>query len=137
MVTTALGFTPYNATNPNGYITSSGSITGNAATATTASKLSTTSKTAWGQTYWTSGGVPTNINGDMSSVGHITPNAHNGRSIGAYDNSLLKVHANYLTSGASANNLLLVGGSSASYGILFALNANGGNSGHKMAMDSN
>ena len=136
-ITTALGFTPYNATNPNGYITSSGSITGNAATATTASKLSATSKTAWGQTYWTSGGVPTNINGDMSSVGHITPNAHNGRSIGAYDNSFLKVHANYLTSGASSNNLLLVGGSSAPYGILFALNANGGNSGHKMAMDSN
>ena len=41
LVTTALGFTPYNATNPSGYITSSGSITGssgsctgNAATAT-------------------------------------------------------------------------------------------------------
>jgi hypothetical protein len=34
-VTTALGFTPYNATNPSGYITSSASITGNAATATT------------------------------------------------------------------------------------------------------
>lgn len=41
MVTTALGFTPYNSINPNGYITSSGSIsgssgscTGNAATAT-------------------------------------------------------------------------------------------------------
>ncbi len=33
-VTTALGFTPYNSTNPNGYITSSSSITGNAATAT-------------------------------------------------------------------------------------------------------
>jgi hypothetical protein len=33
-VTTALGFTPYNATNPSGYITSSDSITGNAATAT-------------------------------------------------------------------------------------------------------
>lgn len=33
-VTTALGFTPYNSTNPNGYITSSGSISGNAATAT-------------------------------------------------------------------------------------------------------
>lgn len=29
-VTTALGYTPYNATNPNGYITSSGSITGSA-----------------------------------------------------------------------------------------------------------
>lgn len=41
MVTTALGFTPYNSTNPSGYITatgsitgSSGSCTGNAATAT-------------------------------------------------------------------------------------------------------
>jgi hypothetical protein len=41
MVTTALGFTPYNSTNPSGYITASGSIsgssgscTGNAATAT-------------------------------------------------------------------------------------------------------
>ena len=33
-VTTALGFTPYNATNPAGYINSSGSISGNAATAT-------------------------------------------------------------------------------------------------------
>lgn len=39
-VTTALGFTPYNATNPSGYITSSASITGNAATATTATNLS-------------------------------------------------------------------------------------------------
>lgn len=36
-VTTALGYTPYNSTNPNGYITSSGSISGNAATATNAS----------------------------------------------------------------------------------------------------
>jgi hypothetical protein len=34
-VTGALGFTPYNATNPSGYITSTGSISGNAATATT------------------------------------------------------------------------------------------------------
>ena len=33
-VTTALGYTPYNNTNPNGYITSSASISGNAATAT-------------------------------------------------------------------------------------------------------
>lgn len=31
-VTTALGYTPYNASNPSGYITSSGSISGNAAT---------------------------------------------------------------------------------------------------------
>lgn len=33
LVTTALGFTPYNATNPNGYVTSSGSVT-NATNAT-------------------------------------------------------------------------------------------------------
>ena len=39
----ALGFTPYNATNPNGYITSAGTsaaCSGNAATATTATNLS-------------------------------------------------------------------------------------------------
>jgi hypothetical protein len=46
MVTTALGYTPYNSSNPSGYITSSASISGNAATATTA--------TNWGS-Y---GGVP-------------------------------------------------------------------------------
>jgi hypothetical protein len=34
MVTTALGFTPYNATNPSGYITSSGSITGSSGSCT-------------------------------------------------------------------------------------------------------
>lgn len=43
-VTTALGFTPYNATNPSGYITSAGTsaaCSGNAATATLATKAST------------------------------------------------------------------------------------------------
>lgn len=34
MVTTALGYTPYDSTNPNGYITSSGSISGNAGSVT-------------------------------------------------------------------------------------------------------
>jgi len=68
MVTSALGYTPYDSTNPNGYVTSSGSV----ANATTASKLSTVSKTAWGKTYWTSGGVPTSISGDMTGVGSIT-----------------------------------------------------------------
>jgi hypothetical protein len=38
-VTNALGYTPYNSTNPSGYITSSGSISGNAATATTATNF--------------------------------------------------------------------------------------------------
>ena len=40
-VTTALGFTPYNSSNPSGYITSSGSISGNAATATNISNTGT------------------------------------------------------------------------------------------------
>ena len=158
--------------------------------ATTASKLSAASKTAWGRTYWTDGGVPTDVSGDISLgdssllfdssnsygdsswgifaygptlqfkhgssgsspssmgfqlnnegqikvFGSVAANAHNARSIGAYDTSFLKVHANYLTSGASNNNLILVGGSSGSYGILFTLNADGSNSGHKMAMGSN
>lgn len=42
--------------------------------AKSALKLTTVSKTAWGQTYWTSGGVPTNISGDMTDVGNITFN---------------------------------------------------------------
>lgn len=41
MVTTALGYTPYNSSNPSGYITSSGSITGNAGSATTISGTAT------------------------------------------------------------------------------------------------
>ena len=60
-------------TSGKGYIngTEITTISGNAATATTATKLSTVSKTAWGQTYWTSGGVPTDISGNLSSVGNI------------------------------------------------------------------
>lgn len=50
------------------YATSSGSAT----TATTASKLSVVSKTAWGRTYWTSGGVPQDVSGNLDSVGNIT-----------------------------------------------------------------
>lgn len=50
---------------------SAGSAT-NATNATTASKLSTVSKTAWGQTFWTSGGIPTSISGNMTGVGSIS-----------------------------------------------------------------
>ena len=42
-VTTGLGFTPYNSTNPSGYITSSASISGSAATVTTAAQPNITS----------------------------------------------------------------------------------------------
>lgn len=57
MVTNALGYTPYNSSNPAGYITSSGSITGNAATAT---KLATT-RSIFGQSFDGSADVSGNI----------------------------------------------------------------------------
>jgi len=49
-VTSALGYTPYNSTNPNGYITSSGSISGNAATATDVYNLNYALGNSY---YWT------------------------------------------------------------------------------------
>jgi len=56
MVTSALGYTPYNSTNPNGYITSSGSITGSA-----------------GSVAWTNvSGRPTNISSFTNDSGYIT-----------------------------------------------------------------
>ena len=58
--------------NPHTKVLTVGSITGTAASASSADKLSVVSKTAWGQTYWTSGGVPTSISGDMTGVGNIT-----------------------------------------------------------------
>lgn len=50
--------------------------------ANTAAKLNTgtTTYTAWGQTYWSSG-VPQSISGNMTSVGSITPSA-NGNALG-------------------------------------------------------
>ena len=47
--------------------------------ANSAAKLTTVSKTAWGQTFWTANGVPDSISGDMTSVGNITMN--NNKSI--------------------------------------------------------
>ena len=51
--------------------------------AKSALKLTTVSKTAWGQIYWTSGGVPDSISGDMSSVGDISFSA-SGKKIGGF-----------------------------------------------------
>jgi hypothetical protein len=54
-VTSALGFTPYNSTNPNGYITSTGSITGSA-----------------GSVAWTNvSGRPTNVSSFTNDSGYI------------------------------------------------------------------
>lgn len=62
------------------------SLSGNATTATTASKLSTVSKTAWGQTYWTSGGVPTDVSGSIEA-------GNSGGYIGGFDHIDLNTHA--------------------------------------------
>ena len=51
--------------------------------AKSALKLTTVSKTAWGKTFWTSGGVPTSISGDMTSVGDISF-AASGKKIGGF-----------------------------------------------------
>ena len=51
--------------------------------AKSALKLTTVSKTAWGQTFWTSGGVPTSISGNMTSVGDISF-AASGKKIGGF-----------------------------------------------------
>jgi hypothetical protein len=58
MVIDALGYTPYNSANPSGYITSSGSITGNAATATALK----TPITLWGNSF----DGANNVNGNIS-----------------------------------------------------------------------
>lgn len=55
LVTTALGFTPYNSTNPSGFITSSGSITGSAGSCT--GNAATASKWATGRTIALTGDV--------------------------------------------------------------------------------
>jgi hypothetical protein len=51
--------------------------------ANSAAKLTTVSKTAWGQTFWTANGVPDSISGDMSSVGDISFSA-SGKKIGGF-----------------------------------------------------
>ena len=55
LVTTALGFTPYNSTNPSGFITSSGSITGSAGSCT--GNAATATKWATGRTIALTGDV--------------------------------------------------------------------------------
>ena len=55
MVTTALGFTPYNSTNPSGYITASGSITGSSGSCT--GNAATATRWATGRTIALTGDV--------------------------------------------------------------------------------
>ena len=79
--TTPVYWTGSGFTECTSYASASVNYATSAGSAATASKLSTVSKTAWGQTYWTSGGVPTSISGDLSSVGNISF-SESGKNIG-------------------------------------------------------
>lgn len=83
--------------------------------AKSAAKLTTVSKTAWGQTFWTSGGVPTSISGALSSVTNITMSGYIkiGDAYLSYDstNNAIRVSAN--ADGTGAMNFYARGGVSA------------------------
>ena len=91
MVTNALGYTPYNSSNPAGYITSSGSITGNAATAT---KLATT-RSIWGQSFDGSTDVSGNIFPINTSGCYYNENGISYHTNKQYQASILRVTSSY------------------------------------------
>lgn len=82
--------------------------------ANTAAKLSTVSKTLWGNTYWTSGGVPTSVGtssthaslnyvNNLTMWGKITIGGSSGFVIEVDSNGDLKFNGNiYATGGVSA-----------------------------------
>jgi hypothetical protein len=78
-VTTALGYTPYNSTNPAGYITSSASITG------TSANVTGTVAVANGGTGLTSSGPSGNVL-TSNGTGWISSPAAGGLTILTYDN---------------------------------------------------
>lgn len=69
MVTTALGFTPYNSTNPSGYITANGSITGSSGSCT--GNAATATRWATGRTIALTGDV-TGTSGSFDGAGNLS-----------------------------------------------------------------
>lgn len=71
----------------------------------TATKLSTVSKTAWGQTYWTSEGVPTSISGTIDPGNDVTSNCGTSSHawLNVYSNKLVSNTTLYLVSAASTS----------------------------------
>ncbi len=84
MVTTALGFTPYNSTNPSGYITSVGSITGSSGSCT--GNSATATRWATGRTIALTGDVTgTSAAFDGSAaLSFATTLANSGVTAGTY-----------------------------------------------------
>lgn len=100
MVTTALGFTPYNSTNPSGYITASGSITGSSGSCT--GNAATATKWATGRTIALTGdvtGTSTAFDGS-AALSFATTLANSGVTAGTY--LKVTVDAKGRVTGASA-----------------------------------
>jgi len=84
MVTTSLGFTPYNASNPNGYITASASITG--ASGSCSGNAATSTRWATGRIIALSGditGTSAAFDG-TASLSFATTLSNSGVAIGTY-----------------------------------------------------
>lgn len=84
MVTTALGFTPYNSTNPSGYITASGSISGSSGSCT--GNAATATRWATGRTIALTGDV-TGTSGSFDGSGNLSfaaSLANSGVTAGTY-----------------------------------------------------
>lgn len=114
-VTTALGFTPYNSTNPNGYITSSGSISGNAATATS---WQTARTLTIGNTGKSVNGSA-NVSWSLAEIGALASSASGTVDVNAANGTQLFVGSTgtWTNRGPSANNA----------GALLSLNTHPGN----------
>ena len=99
MVTTALGFTPYNSTNPSGYITSGGSITGSSGSCT--GNAATATKWATGRTIALTGDVSgTSAAFDGSAaLSFATSLANSGVTAGTYSKVIVDAKGR-VTSGA-------------------------------------
>ena len=118
---------------PYGFV---GNLTGNA---TSASKLTTVSKTAWGQTYWTNGGVPTSISGNMTGVGSITMTGAINYAGSKATYPMIKFIDN--TSNGNGNGIVIGGGGTTiigggEAGDLFISAGAGGNESLILASDS-
>lgn len=84
MVTTALGFTPYNSSNPSGYITSGGSITGSSGSCT--GNAATATRWATGRTIALTGdvsGTSSAFDGS-TALSFATSLANSGVTAGTY-----------------------------------------------------
>lgn len=80
--------------------------------AKSALKLTTVSKTAWGRTYWTSGGVPDSISGDIENAANIK--IDNNKKV-SWKKSGASNYLSMLT--LDADNHFIVGESMASEGL--------------------